>query len=181
VKVKNFLDGEWPTETPRLYCNDQWLTKLSRLDEAWDTEKHETLMKQESDGSYVPMSIEEVDDYREFLWEENLNGMWSRNKNIPYWSDDLGEYIFDLPYGSKTYCTISKWNLAATQQQTIPNTVTLCPNSFSNTRAVDGLGSAAPQQGLPIMKILPRSATIYHELFHLTIGNDWTPDITCEF
>ncbi|RHZ46088.1 uncharacterized protein CDV56_104539 [Aspergillus thermomutatus] len=180
LEAKNFLDGTSTrlARTPHLYCNDKWLKKLSRSDAAWDTSRDETIMKvNPEDGSMVPMTIEEVPLYQNYLWEKK-NNLLVRNKLVPYWSDDLLEYIFDIGYGSKSYCTTSNKNMGATQQQTNPNTITLCPSTFTNHDGVDGLGSATPKAGLSIMKVLPRSATLYHELFHLVLGNDETPDIT---
>lgn len=103
-----------------------------------------------------------------------------RNSLVPYWSTDLSQYVFDGNYRGKTYCTASKDNLGATQDQTLPSTVTLCPSSFTNEKAQESLGAAVPKVGLPMAEILPRSATFYHELFHLLVGNAGTPDITCK-
>ncbi|KAL1863514.1 hypothetical protein Plec18167_000607 [Paecilomyces lecythidis] len=178
--VKKFLDGQ-PTdllETPHLYCNDKWLTKLRRTDIAWDKQGYE-VMKVLPGGSMAPMIIEEVPAYQRFLWKENSKGKLVENKKfVPYWSDDLSEYIFDQNYGGKTYCTDAKRNLAATQEQTSASTITLCPSSFTNPNGADGLGSVTPITGQSIHDVLPRSATLYHELFHLVMGPDDTPDIT---
>ncbi|KAJ9194026.1 hypothetical protein DTO164E3_4709 [Paecilomyces variotii] len=177
-EVKDFLDGTSTLdEIPHLYCNDTWLRKLDRFDVAWN-KQGEDIMKVSPDGSMAPMAIEEVPRYEQYLWEEKNGLLVRNNKNVPYWSDELSEYVFDQNYGGKTYCTKSKTNLAAAQEQTSASTVTLCPSSFTNPKGVDGLGSATPRTGLSIMKVLPRSATLYHELFHLILGQGDTPDIT---
>ena len=179
-EVKDFLDGNWDRATPRLFCSDKWLTKLERTDAAWDTDKQETVMEEGPDGTFAPIAIENVKNYQPDLWEEDAEGLWSKNKEIPYWSDDLKEYVFDEDYEGKTFCTFSEENFGLTQDVTVPATVTLCPSAFTNPNAVVSLGSEAPKAGLSIANILPRSGTLYHELFHLTVGVIDTPDITCK-
>jgi hypothetical protein len=101
------------------------------------------------------------------------------NKPVPYWSDDLLEYIFDKNYRRTSSCVQSKKKkLGATQQQTNTKTITSCPSTLTN-RGVDGLGSATPKARLLVMKVLPRSATLYHELLHLLLSHDETPDTAC--
>jgi hypothetical protein len=136
-------------------------------------------MKESPDGIWVPPAIERVEEFQDFLWKLR-NGIWVRNTAIPYWSDDLDEYFFDDAYSGKTYCTFPNENMAVTQDQTIPTTVTLYPNSFTTTKYVDHLGSKIPERGTLLEDILPRSATLYHELFHLTLSNSNTPDVTCK-
>lgn len=177
AKVKSFLDGNWAKETPYLFCNDEWLKKLERTDAAWDTDKQETVMEEGPDGVLAPITVENVGDYQPDLWEQSTKGLWSRNKNIPYWSDDLKEYVFDEDYDGKTFCTHSEENLGLTQDVTIPATVTLCPNAFTNPKAVVSLGSETPKVGLSIANVLPRSGTFYHELYHLAVGMIDTPDM----
>lgn len=186
TRVQQFLNGSpSPGATPHLYCDDTWLTRLSRTDAAWDAEKDTIMTIDPSDpnGAFAPVAIEDIAEYRQFLWKDGEDGSDAlvRNANIPYWSDDLGQYIFDQDYArGKTYCTVSKDNLRATQEQTIRSTVTLCPYSFTTRNFVDGLGSKKPTKGMALGKVLPRSATFYHEMFHLVMGTADTPDITCK-
>ena len=186
TRVQQFLNGSpSPGATPHLYCDDTWLTRLSRTDAAWDAEKDTitTIDPSDPNGAFAPVAIEDIAEYRQFLWKDGEDGSDAlvRNANIPYWSDDLGQYIFDQDYGrGKTYCTVSKDNLGATQEQTARSTVTLCSSSFTTRYFVDGLGSKKPTKGMALGKVLPRSATFYHEVFHLVMGNADTPDITCK-
>ncbi|KAJ5900894.1 uncharacterized protein N7473_004964 [Penicillium subrubescens] len=103
--------------------------------------------------------------------------LWIKTAYVPYWSDDLKEYVFDENYGGKTYCTVSNQNLGVTQDQTKPSTITLCPSAFTNPQATANLGSKAPKVRMSIDKVLPQSGTFYHELFHLVWGSEDSPDV----
>ncbi|KAF9237797.1 hypothetical protein DTO013E5_10205 [Penicillium roqueforti] len=81
----------------------------------------------------------------------------------------------------KTYCTVSNSHLGATQHETTPSSITLCPSAFTNDKAGETLRDKEPAKGLSITDILPQSGTFYHKLFHLTIGNEQTPDITSTY
>lgn len=176
-EVKNFLDGNSDKATPYLFCDDKWLQKLERTDAAWDTEKQESVFDDGPDGTLAPVAIEDVKNYRSELWEQDKKGVWIKNAKIPYWSDDLGEYVFDENYGGKTYCTESNQNLGVAQDQTVPSTITLCPSAFTNSQATANLGSKAPAVRMSIDNVLPQSGTFYHELFHLVLGSQDTPDV----
>ncbi|OQE02834.1 hypothetical protein PENVUL_c038G02194 [Penicillium vulpinum] len=184
--VQNFMKGNSKHErTPRLYCDDTWLERLSRTNAAWNTEEgtegsRKEIMEEGPNG-LVHKKIEDIKDYRPFLFtEDEKTGQYVSNGNAPYWSDDLHEYVFQEDYGDKSYCTKpgldGKTNLAGTQDQSEPSTVTLCPLSFSNPQAIDSLGSKTPTAGMSIPEFLPKSATFYHELFHLAIDVLTTPD-----
>jgi hypothetical protein len=101
-------------------------------------------------------------------------------------STDLVDYIFDKRYTNtrKTYCglTATAGNFGATQMQS-GTTVTLCPSSFSSNAFVNTLGNGdtAPTAGASIKTVLPKSATLFHELFHVTQGNAETPDASCKY
>ncbi|PYH81857.1 hypothetical protein BO82DRAFT_414754 [Aspergillus uvarum CBS 121591] len=178
TQVSDFLSGKTTlSSTPRLYCSDTWLTKLSRDDVAWDSDG-DVVMQEDGGGVSAPIAIEDVDEYDSELWRTQKNGKVVATKNVPYWSADLKEYVFDVNYNGKTYCTSSAKNLGATQDQTIPSTITLCPSAFTKTAAVATLGAKTPAAGMAIGDILPRGATFYHELFHLVLGTAETPDLT---
>lgn len=145
------------------------------------------MKKIDSNGNEVSIAIEDVHDYIEDLWTFDDNGVRTgSNGDVPYWSDDLKEYVFDADYEGKTYCTVEneygERNLASTQDQTTPATVTLCPLSFENPQAIEGaLGSKEPKKNMAVDQVIPRSATLYHELFHLANKPAATPDALCEF
>ncbi|KAJ5632137.1 hypothetical protein N7490_008476 [Penicillium lividum] len=128
-----------------------------------------------------PQAIEDVKSYENALWyPDEETGERVSNGRVPCWSDDLLKYLFDEDYGTQIYCTTERGgrNLAAIQQQTDPNTITLCPFAFIYPANTVSLGSKNPTRGISIQKVLPRSATLYHELFHLILGNRNTPDTT---
>ncbi|KAJ6009604.1 hypothetical protein N7499_004998, partial [Penicillium canescens] len=176
-EVKNFLDGNSKKNIPWLFCNDKWLEKLQRTDAVWDSNRN-LVMEMAEDGTMSPIAIEDVKNYLPYLWKNPVTKN-KPNGNIPWWSDDLGEYLFDGDYGKKTYCTVSNEHLAATQDHTVSaSTITLCPVSFKSTAASAKLGGKKPTKGLSVEKIVPRSGTFYHELFHLVLGNARTYDIT---
>jgi hypothetical protein len=172
LEVKKFLDGTLTlSPTPRLYCNDKWLDKLSRWDVAYEGDS-----SKEPWENGNPMAIAEVPAYKNRIFLIDEDG--DRHELEPYWSEDLDQYLFDDDYKGKTYCS-SQSNLGATQEQTTPKTITICPKGFTNPNAPVALGDKEPK-GLEIASILPRSATLYHELFHLVLGNKNTPDVTCK-
>lgn len=77
-----------------------------------------------------------------------------------------------------------KGNQGATQDQTSPATLTLCPSSFTTARGlrkadmgtpvtaadVAKSNTAAAKKSKRLTDILPTAATMFHELFHLVLG-----------
>ncbi|KAJ5622947.1 hypothetical protein N7490_011552 [Penicillium lividum] len=181
--VKNFLDGQTTTANILyLFCNDKWLQKLQRSDVAKDVNGNDIFEYDSTASDHLsPVSIENIPSYQEMLWTVQKNGRSVRNNQVPYWSDDMRQYLFDINYRGKTYCTVSNSHLGATQHEMTPSSITLCPSAFTNDKAGETLGDKEPAKGLSITDILPRSGTFYHELFHLTIGNEQTPDITSTY
>ena len=184
ISVRDFLSGDSDARvpnTPHLYCDDTWLVKLEPTDIAWDREKNDvyTIGK---DGVFQPVPIDQIEIYRKNLWVLDEKGNWERTGRVPYWSDDLSQYVFDISYRKgKTFCTDSGGNLGVTQDQTIPSTVTLCPRSFKSKVKLAKLGNTAPKARMALANVLPQSMTFYHELYHVAIGNQQTPDLSCEF
>ncbi|KAL4796922.1 hypothetical protein BDV19DRAFT_387792 [Aspergillus venezuelensis] len=185
-KVSNFLSGKKLDNTPRLYCHDTWLKRHARTDIAWDTDGNE-IRTMDKDGVEHPLSIENCEQYKELFWYyDDGRKVWKTNKQVPYWSDDLSQYLADADYGSGGgFCTGSN-NQGGTQHMTTPSTITLCPISFtSSSDHTPKLGSRSPANGqkggIKLPKILPRSVTLYHELFHLVLGSEATPDATYEW
>jgi hypothetical protein len=180
--VSNFLEGlsTVPGGTPRLWCNDKWLIKLKRTDAAFDGDSSKKLTTIKQDGSLAYVEIQDVSVYEHHLWVIQADGSKVSNGLVPYWSEDEKEYVFDSDYNGKTFCTVAPGvNLGATQEQTTRRTVTLCPDGFKNSLNTVSLGSRSPKSQ-QITKVVPRSATLYHELFHLVLGNDHSPDFTCK-
>lgn len=179
-KVQKFLQGTpLPLDqTPRMYCHDTWLKKLRRTDSAFDGDSSHYLKRINEDGSESEIPIEDVPDYRNMLWKLNEKDEVVSNGYVPYWSEELKQYVFDSDYGGKTPCTSD--SVGAAQDMTRPSTITLCPLGFSNTAGGSvTLGSKTPKNK-GIMDVLSRSVTFYHELFHLVLGSADTPDTTCK-
>ncbi|KAJ5783458.1 uncharacterized protein N7518_009135 [Penicillium psychrosexuale] len=182
-KVSNFLSGTTLDNTPRLYCNDNWLKKRARTDIARDIEGND-IWTMDDNGQQHLLAIENCDQYRHLFWDYDEDQMiWIKNERIPYWSADLGQYLVDDDYDGQTFCTVARGaNMGTTQHMTTPPTITLCPGSFSEPGYSVKLGSKSPlvgqRGGRKLTDVLPRSATLYHELFHLVLGNDPTPDVT---
>ncbi|KAI9042402.1 uncharacterized protein KD926_005480 [Aspergillus affinis] len=176
-KVQKFLKGTPLAldETPRMFCQDTWLKKLRRTDSAYDGDSKHHLKKINEDGSESEIPIEDVPDYRNMLWGQTEEGEVVSNGYVPYWSEDLKQYIFDSDYDGKTPCTSG--SVGAAQDQTRPSTITLCPAAFTNPEGSVTLGSKTPRNKV-ITDVLSRSVTFYHELFHLVLGSVDTPDTT---
>ncbi|KAF7712263.1 Uncharacterized protein PECH_003752 [Penicillium ucsense] len=182
--VQDFLSGKkviGSDKIPRLYCDDTWLVKLEPTDIAWDHENNDVYTIGE-DGVFQPVSIDQIETYRKYLWELNKEGNWERTGKVPYWAGDMSQYLFDDSYKKgKTYCTNSAQNLGASQEQTRPNTLTLCPRSFKSTVKRAKLGNTAPKARMALANVLPQSGTFYHELYHVVLGNDQTPDLSYQW
>lgn len=181
--MRTFLDGEVPKSgTPHFYCGDTWLEKVSRSDLAWDSDGND-LMEFDADGVTLhPATFEEVPVYQNFLFWTNPNtNMQETNGAVPYWSPDLTSFLFDSNYDGQTYCAPENGGLGATQQITEPNTMTFCPLAFEYALNTEVLGEKKPSSRMSITKVIPRSATLYHELIHLAVGTGKTQDYTCKF
>ncbi|KAJ5197157.1 hypothetical protein N7449_007636 [Penicillium cf. viridicatum] len=181
--VRKFLDGQVPDSgTPHFYCGDTWLNKVSRSDLAWDS-NGDDLMELDADGVTLhPATFEEVPDYQKFLFWTNPNtNMQETTGLVPYWSPDLTSFLFDSDYDGQTYCAPGNGGLGATQQTTQPNTMTFCPLAFEYDLNTEVLGENKPSSRMSITKVIPRSATLYHELIHLIVGTDKTQDYTYEW
>lgn len=78
-------------------------------------------------------------------------------------------------------------HLAVTSEFLLPPTVTLCPQSFEGQGRLGSVNmnplrsstipnnpNNIPNNAQGLDQILPTSATLFHELFHLVLGNDNT-------
>lgn len=129
--------------------------KLEPTDIAWDREKNDVYTIG-NDGVFQPVPIDQIEDYRQYLWVLDEKGNWERTGRVPYWSDDLSQYVFDDSYKKgKTYCTNSAQNLGVSQEQTRPSTLTLCPRSFKSKVNLAKLGNTAPKARMTLANVLP--------------------------
>ncbi|KAI0549199.1 hypothetical protein F4679DRAFT_276438 [Xylaria curta] len=141
-----------PGGKPRLYCNSDWLQEQNWDDIAFD------------DATGLPRTDQKkVQD----IFPKDTTGL------VPFWSDDLRQYLKADP---GDYCS-DKDNLAATQDQTAPSTVTLCIDNFPSTQG-DTLANIPPvtKEKVSISTLQVHSLTLFHEMFHLALGTADTPD-----
>jgi hypothetical protein len=163
---------------PWLFCDDSWLVQFTRTDfcfEKGTLASQQQYLTTEIDGVKKPVPVQDVDLYFGYLYTVDEKGVTQPSALVPYWSDDLMQYIFDTTFGGNTYCTAADTHYGVTQDQTIPGTITLCRAAFSNQGNSVYLGSWNPI-GKIIAHALPRSSTFFYELFHLVLSSRDTPD-----
>ncbi len=191
--VQNFYNGQGYANSgghkPFLFCSSDWLQINQLTDFAKDSSGQEVLGFN-ARGDLQPLAIQDIPRYQDFLFNQDAQGnieLGTDGKpiptgNFPYWSDDLKEYIFAPDYQGNppsSYCGV-KGSLGGTQTGIFPNTITLCPLSFTNTISAATLGSRRPGVGTNIQKLLPRSVTLLHETFHLVLGTQNSIDASCK-
>ena len=100
------------------------------------------------------------------------------SKLAPFWSDDLRQYLQSDP---GDYCSSDKDNFGATQDMTSPSTVTLCTDNFPSSQG-DTLAAipAVSAERVSVSTLQVHSLTLFHEMFHLTLGTAGTPDAGCK-
>ncbi|KAI0452898.1 hypothetical protein F5B21DRAFT_515733 [Xylaria acuta] len=141
-----------PGGKPRLYCNSDWLQEQQWDDIAFD------------DATGLPRTDQKkVQD----IFPKDTNGL------VPFWSDDLRQYLKADP---GDYCS-DKDNLAATQDQTAPSTVTLCIDNFAGSQG-ETLANipSVTKEKVSVSTLQVHSLTLFHEMFHLVLGTAGTPD-----
>lgn len=114
-----------------------------------------------------------------------------------YWSYKHNAYLFDGSYGTQSagFCTRGIY-AAATQHRLDPSSITICPKAGFGANAATftpanlatikyvgrratapnpiahaNIGSASDTQNQFLSNVQPTAATLYHELFHLVLGN----------
>ncbi|KAJ3577379.1 hypothetical protein NPX13_g3186 [Xylaria arbuscula] len=141
-----------PGGKPRLFCDSHWLQEQQWDDVAFDA----VTGLPRADGK----KVQDI-----FTMETGLN---------PFWSDDLRQYLKASP---GDYCSSNVLNLAATQDQTRPSTVTLCVDNFSTTQG-DTLANipSVTKKGVSVSTLQVHSLTLFHEMFHVVLGVASSPD-----
>ncbi|KAF6813966.1 hypothetical protein CPLU01_14519 [Colletotrichum plurivorum] len=183
--VRNWLQQGGPTDDgrqpnkPHLYCYHEWLDKKTFRDPALD-----------NNGQPVKNNRGTVQTFGD-VYPANVN-----SGVIPYWSPQFKVVVWDSDYGDPAggiggYCHAAD-SAAATSHQPTASVITLCPSSYGGanplprTPAIMGPRSVAANavandvvkrtkkgnQALP--DIYPTAVTLFHELFHLILGNDKT-------
>ncbi|CAJ2511863.1 Uu.00g074880.m01.CDS01 [Anthostomella pinea] len=90
---------------------------------------------------------------------------------VPFWSEDLVEYVTGQP---GDWCS-KPGNSAATQDQTLPSTITLCVNNLpGHEGATLATIPLDPGDGVSISTLQVQSLNLFHEMFHLALGTQAT-------
>jgi hypothetical protein len=161
---------------PLLFCDDTWLAKQKWTDQVND-----------QDGTPItgqngkPFSI--FDQASSGVSNQWMYFFQAKNPRlVPWYSTKLKGYIF-AP--GRRYCNPASDGpvyLAGTQDLTPRSTMSLCPISFkvSADTGIATLGGTVPKPRDFIQKSTSLSITLFHELFHLVLGNVATPDGACK-
>ncbi|KAK3369518.1 hypothetical protein B0T24DRAFT_596256 [Lasiosphaeria ovina] len=170
--------------TPYLFCHSTWLLRRQMTDPAWLTGRTEYKNKQG-----VTQRIMDIPEYVQMQKKQKAA---TKRVAVPYWSDKHNSYIFDQIYPgggpNSGLCSAAGFE-GATQHDLWPSTITLCPASFGTTNTALNpvtrrLRSLAPAPVTQANKAraqkfsaifgmnMPSAATLFHELFHLVLGND---------
>ncbi|OJD30797.1 uncharacterized protein BKCO1_5600071 [Diplodia corticola] len=160
--VQSFLNREAPYpggEKPWLFCGTDYLVRQEPTDTALDSE-----------GKPLPNSPTIQEEYGDLL----VGG------KVPWWNEYNHHYYFgDEDAG--TACDNDPFMAAAADtSEPAPFLLFLCPDNINSEFMgnQERLGSLTPAEGTYLYKMRPRSINIFHELFHLTIGNAFTDDVT---
>ncbi|KAF2155199.1 hypothetical protein K461DRAFT_319650 [Myriangium duriaei CBS 260.36] len=186
TRVLNFLNtgalggGNSPA---KLFCDSSWLHfQDPATDWAYTPDSGYVKYDFDQDGQLEPATINEVPALAsELTTETQVDG--TVITRFPYWAPDILEYVYEQDWGASInhdYCSVLNEDgdlahNAGTDTNTLPNTMLMCPVAF--TRGSATLGSVAAVAGTtPLGTVQSRSLTLFHELFHLTIGNKNTFD-----
>lgn len=143
---------------PWLFCGSGWTEQKKRTDISLDPDGEVKL-----DSNNQPLEIQHDPDYADELWDEE-GAETIPTDLVPYWSRDLKKYLFEEDYQGKGYCAFTG-HRAGTNYRTTPYTMDLCSGASKRDAAHKLGGRTAALK--PLMKVLPRSATFFHESFHL--------------
>ncbi|KAI1358578.1 hypothetical protein F5Y08DRAFT_350636 [Xylaria arbuscula] len=170
-QVADWLDGKMvdiPQDKTLLFCNSDFLVqKDANKDEARDYQG-KIIKKDDKD-----VLINQIAAYADVL-----------GGNIPWWSGqytDVNGYYFTSPKSGGKYCASEALGLTATLMEltndgvTIPGqqvqTIVICPYAF-NTPLPRSYSDAVAMidVGSSLATVVPRSATLLHEAFHVVFG-----------
>ncbi|KAJ3543723.1 hypothetical protein NM208_g3426 [Fusarium decemcellulare] len=161
------LDQETKPEEdkPWIFCSSDWLERKQWEDTYEgpnrDAGGEEKTIKQ----AYLDASSKSVQETEAEL-----------KPYVPWWSADIGDYLLD---GRSNYCS-RVGAVASTQEQISPASITLCPRRWeSQPETLSGIAKVT-KDGQSLGKLQVHSLTLFHEMFHLVLGNDDTPDHTYE-
>ncbi|KAJ6782791.1 hypothetical protein PWT90_04148 [Aphanocladium album] len=193
VTIKKWIESPTPTKDgkkPMLFCDHTWLQRQDMQSQARD--KDGNLMEDDEGNA---LKIKDVEDYRNTQKEEQA--LLGGKKAFPYYSSVHKGYLYDMTHGGPTkgYCDETT-EQAGTSHRLSTTTLTLCPRAFGASQNIKGrkvtyrgLHSAeiSPWKRKDIVKgnipstapalsneIVPTAATLFHELFHVVLGNEIT-------
>ncbi|KAI1345752.1 hypothetical protein F5Y01DRAFT_322793 [Xylaria sp. FL0043] len=165
-----------------LFCGSDFLVR-----QAVDTPALDWQAKQILDNKGNPVNIAAVPEYAAALAGEPDKEAWWSGDHTPvngyYFSNTGGEYC-DTKSSTNNDADGHNLGLTAVIQQlgvvgstgaarTVDNII-ICDYSFTNPDRPESYaaGDAAIVAGTNLAKAVPRSATLFHELFHLLFGVD---------
>lgn len=159
------------SDRPWFFCNSEWLERQK--------ETQKVFRKPQTVGEkYVPIERGVKTTEEHLVIKDHFRNLLYANgaKNVPYYSRDLEVYIFTEEFKGGDFCAANPSTLAVTQEITTPKTITFCLRAFARTPLLPLL---EPTIDSDLVKLLPKSSTLLHELFHLVLGNAETPDGSC--
>lgn len=167
------------TERPHLFCNDDF-----PIEETWNS------AAKGKDGNYLRKPSN--DEF--FTVGQVYRFFTNRDTHVPYFIPDFNAYFFDGP--GKGHCSPNSlgetWHGMhgghdAVSPVSVTNTldseiVIICPASHDPENAptlfLGEAGWVDPADGESLDMLVPASATLYHELFHLVSGRiGYRPDM----
>ncbi|KAH0287590.1 hypothetical protein M436DRAFT_60164 [Aureobasidium namibiae CBS 147.97] len=165
-QVASFLQKGLSGNKPWLFCDSSWLVWSEWQDVAKDARGNDLLI----DGALV--SLQEVDDERYSKAFKATDPV-----QVPYFAPDVNNYLFASDVKGTSFCA-SGASLAGTQTEAGFKSVTLCLNNILRTPEIATLDTnTVGRSGLSLTKFFPKSATLFHELFHLVSGQLETEDV----
>ncbi|KFA54668.1 hypothetical protein S40293_10607 [Stachybotrys chartarum IBT 40293] len=182
------VDNGRNNRMPYLTCHHDWEEVQLMTDTARDMDGDSI-----RDENGLTMRIRDIDVYTEVQRRLAQGRGVSVSEIFPYWSRLFNFYNFDIAYGANPgdgYCTPRR-HLGRTQLGDYP-VVTLCPQAFRASSRTDSSWTYRPLHAVGVTtmpldsltennrpdpsahrltRIEPEAATLFHELFHLVLGN----------
>ncbi|EKG19734.1 hypothetical protein MPH_02976 [Macrophomina phaseolina MS6] len=138
-------------------------------------------------GNPIPKPGDDPGEYQtveEEYAEKLLNKDGTSNGKFPYWSAINGHYYFGKNPDDFLFCDPDAEAKGGTQDSDPPPfLVLLCPANilatYRNGWETETLGEGPrPFEAQDFRFHMPKSATLYHEAFHLVMHGEDTPDVT---
>lgn len=167
---------EYPLKDDRyLFCDSEWLLPQTPDNNALDFEGREI---KDGEGDLVPLS--QLQAYKDGIAEVKGNKAYWTGDFSPmngYYFSTTGSGYCDVVNkdGSKNYGLTSDIKLLDGKGNVTPNrvsVVTLCDAAFTATVFQPDFRTAnqMTQEGTKLRNVMPRSATLLHEMFHVIFG-----------